>query len=65
MRGLKTLHVRMRAHAENAMAVAKYLEKHDKVERVSYPGLKSHPNYEISKSQTTGNGGMITFIIKG
>lgn len=65
MRGLKTLHVRMERHAENAMKVAEYLEKHPKIERVIYPGLKSHPQHELARKQMKGFGGMITFFIKG
>lgn len=65
MRGLKTLHVRMDRHAENAMKVARYLEKHAKVERVIYPGLESHPQHALAKKQMSGFGGMITFFIKG
>ncbi|MBY0413031.1 MAG: PLP-dependent aspartate aminotransferase family protein, partial [Bdellovibrionales bacterium] len=63
--GLKTLAVRMEAHAKNAMIVAEYLEKHPKVERVVYPGLKSHPQHAIAKKQMLGYGGMITFFLKG
>lgn len=65
LRGIKTLHLRMRAHAENAIKVADFLEKHDKVERVVYPGLPSHPQHELAKKQMTGFGGMITFYLKG
>jgi len=65
MRGLKTLHVRMREHEKNAMAVAKFLEKHPKIEKVIYPGLPSHPGHEIAKRQQTGFGGMITILLKG
>ncbi len=65
MRGLKTLHVRMDRHAENAMKVAEYLEKHPKVERVIYPGLRSHPQHELARKQMKGFGGMITFFVKG
>lgn len=65
MRGLKTLHVRMDRHAENGMEVAKFLEKHPKVEKVIYPGLSSHPQHDIAKKQMSGFGGMITFFIKG
>ncbi len=65
MRGLKTLHVRMDRHAENAMKVARYLEKHPKIERVVYPGLESHPQHALAKKQMTGFGGMITFFMKG
>ena len=65
MRGLKTLHVRMERHAQNAMAIAELLETHPKVDRVVYPGLKSHPQHEIARTQMSGFGGMITFFIKG
>jgi cystathionine gamma-lyase len=65
MRGLKTLHLRMQRHAENAIKVARFLEKHPKVERVIYPGLESHPQYALAKKQQSGFGGMITFFIKG
>jgi cystathionine gamma-lyase len=65
MRGLKTLHIRMERHAQNAMAVAKWLEKHPKIEKVLYPGLESHPQHVLAKKQMKGFGGMITFFIKG
>lgn len=65
LRSLKTLSVRMRAHQENAMAVAKYLESHPKVQKVVYPGLASHPQHDLAKQQMSGFGGMITFFIKG
>lgn len=65
LRGLKTLAVRMEAHQKNAMVIAQYLEKHPKVERVVYPGLKSHPQHAIAKKQMLGYGGMITFFLKG
>ncbi len=65
LRSLKTLPLRMKTHAENAMKIAEYLEKHPQVEKVIYPGLKSHPQYELAKSQMTGFGGMITFFVKG
>jgi cystathionine gamma-lyase len=65
MRGLKTLHVRMERHAQNAMAIAKFLETHPKIEKVIYPGLESHPQHAIAKKQMSGFGGMITFIMKG
>lgn len=65
MRGIKTLHVRMDRHAANAGELAAWLEKHPKVDRVIYPGLKSHPQHEIARKQTTGHGGMITFYVKG
>jgi cystathionine gamma-lyase len=65
LRGVKTLHVRMRQHAENAQVIAEYLENHEKVERVIYPGLKSHPQYEIALKQMKGAGGIVTFFLKG
>jgi cystathionine gamma-lyase len=65
LRGLKTLHVRMKRHEENATHLAQWLEKHSRVERVIYPGLKSHPQHDIARKQTSGHGGMITFFVKG
>jgi len=65
LRGLKTLALRMRTHSENAMKIAEYLEKHEKIEKVIYPGLKSHPDYELAKEQMSAFGGMISFFIKG
>ena len=65
MRGLKTLHVRMERHAQNAMAIARHLEKHPAIQKVIYPGLESHPQHGIAKKQMSGFGGMITFFIKG
>ncbi|KAF7664263.1 hypothetical protein LDENG_00182200 [Lucifuga dentata] len=64
-RGLKTLHLRMEQHFKNAMAAAIFLEADPRVERVIYPGLPSHPQYELMKRQCTGCPGMITFNIKG
>lgn len=65
LRGVKTLAIRMEAHQKNAMKVAKWLESHPKVERVIYPGLKSHPQHKLAKKQMHGFGGMITFFLKG
>lgn len=65
IRGLKTLHLRMEKHASNAVNVAKFLEAHPKIDWVRYPGLSSHPQYEIVKKQMSGFGGMISFGIKG
>lgn len=65
LRSLKTLPLRMKAHAENGMKVAQFLEKHPQVERIIYPGLASHPQHELAKQQMSGFGGMITFFIKG
>lgn len=64
-RGLKTLPLRVRRQNENAHALAKFLEKHEKVSRVYYPGLKSSPQYSLAKRQMTGFGGMLSFEIKG
>ncbi|TVQ11640.1 MAG: PLP-dependent transferase [Bacteroidetes bacterium] len=65
IRGLKTLSIRMDRSQENAMKVADYLEKHPKVKWVRYPGLKSHPQYELAQKQMDGPGGMISFELKG
>lgn len=65
LRGLKTLHVRMRQHQANAERIAAFLDAHDAVERVVYPGLESHPQYDIAQRQMSGPGGMITFFLKG
>ncbi|KAI8978569.1 Cys/Met metabolism PLP-dependent enzyme-domain-containing protein [Pilobolus umbonatus] len=64
-RGLMTLEVRMQRHAENAQAVAEYLETNKQVQEVIYPGLKSHPSHELAKRQQSGFGGMISFRVKG
>lgn len=65
LRSLKTLPVRMKAHESNAMKIAEFLESHPKVEKVIYPGLKSHPQHSLAKEQMLGMGGMITFYVKG
>jgi cystathionine gamma-lyase len=65
LRGLKTLHVRMQRHEQNAREIATWLSKHPKIERVVYPGLESHPQHDLAKKQMTGFGGMITAFIKG
>jgi len=64
-RGIKSLGVRMARHCENAMAVARFLEKHPKVSRVHYPGLKSHPDHALGRRQMRGFGGMMAFDLKG
>jgi methionine-gamma-lyase len=61
MRGMATLPLRMRCHEANALAVASFLEAHDKVEKVIYPGLESHPQHELAKSQMDNFSGMISF----
>ena len=65
LRGIKTLHVRMQRHCENARVIANYLKKHDKVDNVYWPGFENHPNHNIAKSQMNDFGGMISFTVKG
>ena len=65
LRGIKTLPVRMAQHEENAAQVATYLEKHPKVKKVFYPGLKSHPGHEIAMKQMEGFGGVVSLEIDG
>ncbi|SHG53923.1 cystathionine gamma-lyase [Flagellimonas flava] len=65
LRGIKTLHVRMQRHCENGKAIAQYLAKHPKIEKVYWPGFEDHPNHEVAKDQMNGFGGMISFITKG
>ena len=65
LRGLKTLHLRMERHAENALALATFLEGHPQVERVIYPGLPSHPQHALAKRQMRTPGGMLAFTIRG
>jgi methionine-gamma-lyase len=65
IRGLKTLGIRIDRAQANAMKVAEYLENHPKIEWVKYPGLKSHPQYELGKRQMSGPGSVISFEVKG
>jgi len=65
IRGMKTLSLRMERSQNNAMKIAEFLEKHPKVKWVKYPGLKSHPQFELAKKQMSGFGGMISFELKG
>ena len=65
MRGVKTLAVRMREHEHNARAVAAYLDGHDDVELLYYPGLPAHPQHELAKKQMRGFGGMVSFVPRG
>ena len=65
LRGIKTLHVRMQRHCENGAAVAKFLDRHPKIEKVYWPGFENHPNHDIAKSQMKDFGGMISFTTKG
>ena len=63
-RGLKTFELRMKRHNENGQAVAEFLAAHPRIERVFYPGLSSHPQYEIAKKTMRGFGGLVTFLVK-
>src|ERR1700692_1818539 len=65
IRGLKTLEIRVWRQCESAMAVARFLQRHPKIERVHYPGLPSHPDYRLAKRQMTDFGGMLAFDMKG
>src|SRR5690606_36350654 len=65
LRGLKTLHLRMRAHCDNAAALAGWLESHPGIERVIYPGLASHPHHALAARQMDGFGGMVSIVLKG
>jgi len=65
MRGLKTLHLRMRAHCANATELAHWLAKHPAIERVIYPGLNSHPQYALARRQMDGPGGIISVVVRG
>jgi cystathionine gamma-synthase len=65
VRSIKTLPYRMRAHSANGLALALYLQKHDKVEAVFYPGLKEHPQHEVVKKQMSDFGGMLSILVKG
>tara|TARA_B100001029_G_scaffold79511_1_gene65181 strand:+ start:5143 stop:6318 length:1176 start_codon:yes stop_codon:yes gene_type:complete len=65
LRSLKTLAVRMERHCENAMQIASFLDAHEAIEKVIYPGLQSHPQHDLAKKQMQGYGGMLTLILKG
>lgn len=65
LRGLKTLALRLREHERNAFAVANYLSEHELVESVFYPGLPSHPQFDLAKAQMSGFGGIVGFVVKG
>lgn len=65
LRGLKTLHLRMKAHCDNALALAQWLETHDAVSKVIYPGLSSHPQHALAKRQMSGFGGIISVVLNG
>jgi cystathionine gamma-synthase len=65
LRGLKTLELRMERHNANGLAVAQFLAGHPRIEKVYYPGLPSHPYYEVAKRTMRGFGGLITFLVRG
>jgi cystathionine gamma-lyase len=65
LRGLKTLHLRMKAHCQNAQALAEWLQSHPAIEAVIYPGLASHPHHALAKRQMDGFGGMLSVRVKG
>jgi cystathionine beta-lyase len=65
LRGIKTLHVRMQRHCENARTIAEFLVNHPKIEKVYWPGLKDHRNHDIAKKQMKDFGGMLSFVTKG
>lgn len=64
IRGIETLYLRVKQHCENAAVIAQFLEKHPAVDRVFYPGLKSHPNHAIARHQSKGFGGIVSFTLK-
>lgn len=64
IRGIETLHIRVKQHCENAKAIAEFLETHPAVDKVFYPGLKSHPNHDIAAKQAKGFGGIVSFTLK-
>src|SRR5690606_19488765 len=64
LRGIKTLHLRMKAHCENGRQVAEYLKDHPRVEKVYWPGLANHPGHEVAKKQMRDFGGMVSIVLK-
>ncbi|RDC58001.1 cystathionine gamma-synthase [Pedobacter chinensis] len=65
LRGIKTLHLRMKAHCENGERIAHYLKTHPKVDQIYWPGFEDHPNHDVAKRQMRGFGGMISITLKG
>jgi cystathionine gamma-synthase len=65
LRGIRTLAARMRVHSENGAIVARFLEKHPRVEAVYYPGLETHPRHEVARRQMSAFGGMLSFLVRG
>lgn len=65
LRGIRTLHARLKVHGENALQIAKALQEHPAVKNVRYPGLPSHPQHELARQQQTGFGAMVSFELRG
>ncbi|WFB64519.1 cystathionine gamma-synthase [Sphingobacterium sp. WM] len=65
LRGIKTLHLRMKAHCENGRKVAEYLKNHPKVEKIYWPGFEDHPGHDVAKKQMKDFGGMVSIVLKG
>ena len=65
LRGIKTLHVRMQRHCENAAEIARFLKNHSKIEKVYWPGFETHPNHEVARAQMNDFGGMLSFVTRG
>ncbi len=65
LRGIKTLHLRMKAHCENGRKVAEYLKNHPKIEKIYWPGFTDHPGHEVAKKQMKDFGGMVSIVLKG
>ena len=65
LRGLKTLNIRMQQHTQSAQQIAEWLERHEKVSKVLYPGLPSHPQHALAERQMSAPGGIVTFFIDG
>lgn len=65
LKGLETLNLRMNAHSQNAMQLANFLAQHPRVEKLYHPGIESHPQHELARSQQQGFGGVVSFVVKG
>jgi cystathionine gamma-lyase len=65
LRGIKTLHLRMKAHCENGRQIAEFLKTHPKVDKIYWPGFTDHPNHDVARKQMRGYGGMISIVLKG
>ena len=64
LRGIKTLHLRMKAHCENGRLIAQFLKNHPKIDKIYWPGFEDHPNHDIAKQQMRDFGGMISITLK-